>query len=244
MNADAGRFKQVRTARLTAAFCLVAAIGWAESVAIPELQKARDQQNLAALDGMIAQTKHAADTDPRSPEAQYRLALAYSYAAEVAMELHDKKKAEGYAEAGMGPAKKAVDENGGNAEYHRLLGEICGQVIPASPLMGTLKYGPCAKDEIDKAIQLDGKLALAYVSRGVGNYYLPASMGGGVDLALKDFDKAIELDPNLADAYVWKALTLRKANRDGEARQAFEKALQLDPNRIWAKEQLEKTPAR
>lgn len=234
----------MRTARLTAAFCLVAAIGWTASVAISELQKARDQQNLAALDGMIAQAKHAADTGPRSPEAQYRLALAYSYAAEVAMELHDKKKAEAYAEAGMGPARKAVDENSGNAEYHRLLGEICGQIIPASPLMGTLKYGPCAKDEIDKAIQLDGKLALAYVSRGVGNYYLPVSMGGGVDLALKDFDKAIELDPNLADAYVWKAVALRKANRDAEAREAFQKALQLDPNRIWAKEQLEKTPAR
>jgi len=160
------------------------------------------------------------------------------------MELHDKKRSESYAEAGIGPARKAVDWNGGNAEYHRLLGEICGQVIPASPLMGTLKYGPCAKDEIDKAIQLDSKLALAYVSRGVGNYYLPSSMGGGVELALKDFDKAIELDPNLTDAYVWKAVTLRKANRDAEARQAFQKALQLDPNRIWAKEQLAKTPAR
>ncbi len=193
---------------------------------------------------MIGQLKRAAETDAKSPAAQYRVALAYSYAAEVAMELHDKKKSENYAEAGMGPARKAVDENSANAEYHRLLGEICGQVIPASPLMGTLKYGPCAKDEIDKAIQLDSHLALAYVSRGVGNYYLPASMGGGIDLALKDFNKAIELDPNLPDAYMWKAVTLRKANRDAEARQAFQKALQLDPDRIWAKEQLEKTPAR
>jgi tetratricopeptide (TPR) repeat protein len=244
MNADAMSLKRMRAAFVTLCLCLLPIIAWAASVTLTDLQQARDQQNLAALDGMIAEAKHAADTGSRSAEAQYRLALAYSYAAEVAMELHDKKKSEAYAEAGMGPARKAVDENGGNAEYHRLLGEICGQVIPASPLMGTLKYGPCAKDEIDKAIQLDGKLALAYVSRGVGNYYLPVSMGGGVDLALKDFDKAIELDPNLADAYVWKALALRKANHDADARQAFQKALQLDPNRIWAKEQLEKTPAR
>lgn len=229
---------------LIALLTIVAAVGWAANVTTTDLQKARDQQNLAALDQMIAQARQAADANPHSPEAQYMLALADSYAAEVAMQLHDKKRSENYAEAGMGPAKKAVEENANNAEYHRLLGEVCGQVIPASPLMGTLKYGPCAKDEIDKAIQLDSKLALAYVSRGVGNYYLPSSMGGGVDLALKDFDKAIELDPNLADAYVWKAVTLRKANRDAEARQAFQKALQLDPNRLWAKEQLEKTPAR
>lgn len=234
----------MRAAWVTISACLLPVIAWTASVAVSDLQKARDQQNLAALDAMIGELKHAADADSKSPEAQYRLALAYSYAAEVAMELHDKKKSETYAEAGMGPAKKAVDENGGNAEYHRLLGEICGQIIPASPLMGTLKYGPCAKDEINKAIQLDSRLALAYVSRGVGNYYLPASMGGGVDLALKDLDTAIQLDPNLPDAYVWKAVTLRKANRDSEARQAFQKALQLDPNRIWAKEQLQKTPAR
>jgi tetratricopeptide (TPR) repeat protein len=223
---------------------LVPLIAWAAAAMVTDLQKARDQQSLAVLDGMISQLKSVAEANSRSAEAQYRLALAYSYAAEVAMELHDKKRSENYAEAGMVPARKAVDENGGSAEYHRLLGEICGQVIPASPLMGTLKYGPCARDEIDKAIQLDPKLALAYVSRGVGNYYLPSSMGGGIDLALKDFDKAIELDPNLADAYVWKAVTLRKANRDSEARQAFAKALQLDPNRLWAKEQLQKTPAR
>lgn len=244
MKADVRRPLRLRAPWLALSLCLLETAASAVGVTATDLQKARDQQNLGALDGMIAQLKQAADAASRSPEPQYRLALAYSYAAEVAMELHDKRKSEAYAEAGMGPARKAVDENSGNAEYHRLLGEVCGQVIPASPLMGTLKYGPCAKEEIDKAIQLDGKLALAYVSRGVGNYYLPASMGGGVDLALKDFDKAIELDPNLAEAYVWKAVTLRKANRDLEARQVFQKALQLDPNRIWAKEQLAKTPVR
>lgn len=228
---------------LAAGLCAVALCA-ATTVATADLETARDRQNLSALDGMIDQLQQATKANSRSAEAQYRLALAYSYAAEVAMELHEKKKSEDYAEAGMNPARKAVEANEGNAEYHRLLGEICGQVIPASPLMGTLKYGPCARDEIDKAIQLDNKLALAYVSQGVGNYYLPSSMGGGLDLALKDFEKAIALNPDLADAYLWKGLALRKANRDAEARQALQRALQLDPNRIWAKEQLEKTPAR
>jgi tetratricopeptide (TPR) repeat protein len=160
------------------------------------------------------------------------------------MEVHDKHKAADLAEAGLDPAKKAVAANGSNAEYHRLLGELCGQVIPANPLMGTLKYGQCARDEIDKAVQLDPKLTLAYVSRGVGNYYLPAQMGGGPEIAIKDFDKAIALDPKLGDAYLWKGIALRKLNKDPEARQAFERAEQLQPNRVWVKEQLAKTPAR
>ncbi len=179
----------------------------------------------------------------KAGEAQYRLALAYSYAAEVAMEIGDKKKSEAFAEAGMEPAKKAVSADGSNAEYHRLLGELCGQVIPANPIFGALKYGQCARDEINKAIQLDSKLALAYVTPRCRKLLLASAMGGGIGLALSDFDKAISLNANLADAYLWKGITLRKANRNAEARQALERAVQLDPNRVWAKEQLQKTPA-
>ena len=208
-----------------------------------DLVSARDRQDVGAIERLIQQYRGAAEQNSKSADGHYQLALAYSYGAEVAMELRDKKKSQELAESGLDAAQKAVNANGSNAEYHRLLGQLCGQVIPANPLMGTLKYGQCARDEIEKAIQLDPKLALAYVSRGVGNYYLPSAMGGGVDVALKDLDKAIALNPNLAEAYVWKGVVLRKANRDPEARQAFTRALQLDPNRLWVRQQLDKTPA-
>lgn len=208
-----------------------------------ELTNARDRQDLATLNTLVIQYQQVSQSKPQCTECLYKLALANSYAAEVAMELRDKRKSEGFAEAGMAAAQKLTAGNGNNAEYHRLLGELCGQVIPANPIFGALKYGQCARDEIDKAIQLDAKLALAYVSRGVGNYYLPSSMGGGMDIALKDFDKALAIDPKLADAYIWKGVTLRKANRNGEARRAFLKALEIDPQRMWTKQQLDKTPA-
>jgi len=216
----------------------------AAATATKDLMDARDRQDSAALDRFVKQDQQAAQQASTSAEASYQLALAYSYSAEVAMELHNKKRAETMAEAGLDPAKKAVEQNGKKAEYHRLLGELCAQVIPANPIFGALKYGQCARDEINKALELDSNLALAYVSRGVGNYYLPSSMGGGIDIAIKDLDKAIALNPNLAEAYLWKGITLRKANRDAEARTLFERALQLDPNRLWAKEQLSKTPAK
>jgi tetratricopeptide (TPR) repeat protein len=219
-------------------FCSATVVLGADAQTAGELETARDRGDLASIDRMISQAGSAAN----SPDGQYRLALAYSYGAEVAMEQRDKKKSQGYAEKGLEPAQKAVAANGGNAEYHRLQGALCGQVIPANPLMGALKYGQCARDEISKAIQLNPKLALAYVTRGVGNFYLPSSMGGGVDLALKDFDQAISLDPKLPDAYLWKGITLRKANRVGEARQALEQASKLAPNRVWIKEQLQKLP--
>lgn len=215
----------------------------ATSVGTKELDSARDRQDLAALQTIISRNQQAAQANTKSAEAQYQLALANSYAAEVAMELRDKRKAEAFAEAGIDAAQKAVAANGGDAEYHRVLGGLCGQVIPASPLLGGLKYGQCAQEELNKAIQLNGNLALAYVSRGVGYTYLPASFGGGVDLALKDFNRAIALDPKLADAYLWKGVALRKISQNAAARKAFQKALELDPNRLWTKQELEKTPA-
>jgi len=226
---------------------LIGISAMAADLGTSELEQARDRQDLAAIEHMIPQYQQAAQpghAGSQPAEANYRLALAYSYGAEVAIELRDKKKAEALAEAGVEAAKRAVSDKPSNAEYHRILGELCGQVIPANPVFGSLKYGQCARDEINKAIELNNRLALAYVSRGVGNFYLPSSMGGGVDLALKDFDKAISLDANLAEAYLWKGVALRKTNRDAEARQALEHALQLDPNRVWAKQQLNKTPSR
>jgi len=223
---------------LTVSTALAAAANSLEA----DLAKARNHQDLTMIDALIARSKQAAQADPKSAASQYQLALAYSYAAEVAMELRDKKKSGTYAQAGVDPARKAVEISGSNAEYHRLLGEICGQIIPANPFLGALNYGKCAQDEIDKAIQLNDKLALAYVSRGVGNYYLPKEMGGGLELALQNLDKAIAINPNLTEAYLWKGIVLRKANRNSEARQAFERALQLDPQRLWAKQQLDKTP--
>lgn len=208
-----------------------------------DLEKARDAQDRAALERNIQQLSAAASKQPNDPDAQYRAALAQSYLAEIAIEQRDKPLAKNAAESGIQTAEKAVALKPDNSEYHRLLGTLCGQVIPANVLMG-LRYGKCALEEVNKAIQLDPKSARAYLARGVGNYYLPPQFGGGVDKAIPDMQKAIALDPKLAEAHLWLGIALRKANRNAEARKALEKAQQLNPNRVWAKQQLEKTPAK
>lgn len=206
-----------------------------------ELEHARDLQDRAALERIVASYGETAAKQANDAHAQYMLAVAESYLAEVATELKDKNGGRSAAEAGIKAAEKAVSLKPAVAEHHRILGTLCGQVIPGNVLAG-LKYGRCALDSINKAIELDPKSAIGYVSRGIGNYYLPAGFGGGPDVALKDFQKAIELDPKLPEAHLWMGLTLRKLNRNLEARTALSKSLQLNPDRIWTKQQLEKTP--
>jgi tetratricopeptide (TPR) repeat protein len=206
------------------------------------LESALDRQDRAALEKQISQLSAAAAKAPRDAEAQYRVALASSYLAEVSLELHDKNQAGRAAETGIHAAERAIALNSKNAEYYRVLGTLCGQVIPAN-VLAALSYGKRAREAIEKAIELDPKSSKAYLARGVGNYYLPAAFGGGMDLAMADFRKAIGLDPKSSEAYLWLGLAQRKSHRDADARKSFAKALELDPNRIWAKEQLQKTPA-
>jgi tetratricopeptide (TPR) repeat protein len=208
-----------------------------------DLVAARDRQDRAALEKAARDANAAAEKQPKEAQAQFRAAEAQSYLAEVALELRDKNAARSAAETGIRAAERAVALKPGVSEYHRILGTLCGQVIPANVLLG-LKYGKCARESIDRAIQLDPKSSKAYISRGVGNYYLPESFGGGVELAVRDFEKAIGLDPKSSEAHLWLGIALRKAQRNNDARKAFAKSLELNPNRTWAKQQLDKTPAR
>jgi tetratricopeptide (TPR) repeat protein len=205
------------------------------------LEQARNRQDRPALEKIVSELAGPAQQRPGDAAAQYRLAEAQSYLAEVALELRDRGAAKSAAEAGIRAAERAVQLKPGTGEYHRILGTLCGQVIPSNVLLA-LRYGGCARESIDKAIQLDPKSARAWLSRGVGNYYLPSSFGGGVELAIRDFQKAIELDAGSADAHLWLGIALRKAQRNGEARKAIARSLELNPGRTWAKQQLEKTP--
>ncbi len=215
-----------------------AANGWDNQ----ELLKARDAQDRAALDKIAGDLRAAAEKDPKDAAAQYRVAVAESYLAEVAIEMRDKAASRNAAQAGIDAAERAVNLKPDSPEYQRILGTLCGQIISGNGLAG-LKYGKCALTAVNKAIELDPKSSMAYLSHGVGNYYLPPALGGGMEVAIKDFRKAIELNPKNADAWLWLGIALRHVNQGDEARQAIAKSIELNPNRVWAKQQLDKTTA-
>jgi tetratricopeptide (TPR) repeat protein len=206
------------------------------------LETARNVQDRAALEKLAGEAGAAAAKSSNDPEAQYRAALVYSYLAEVQIEMHDRKAGRASAEQGIKAGERAVSLKPDNAEYYRVLGTLYGQGI--TDVMSGLSYGPKAKSAINKAVEKAPKSAAMYVARGVGNYYLPAQLGGGAQAAIPDFQKAIELDPKNAEAYLWLGLSLRKEKREDEARKAFAKSLELNPQRVWTKQQLDKTPAK
>lgn len=212
------------------------------TIAPGALESARDRQDRGTLEKQVAELTSAAQKSAHDAEAQYRLALACSYLAEIALELHDKDRAKRAAESGIDAAERAIAINGKKAEYYRVLGTLCGQAAPGS-MLTALSYGKRAREAVDKALELDPKSSQAYLARGVGNYYLPEAFGGGASVAIPDFRKAAALDPSSAEVFLWLGLALRKEHHNAEARQAFTKSLHLDPARVWIRQQLEKTPA-
>ena len=211
-------------------------------VAADDLNAMRDRQDRKGLEARAAQMQSAAEKRSGDADAWYRAAVAWSYAAEVAMETGDKGGSKRAAEAGVELADKAIGINGRNAEYYRILGTLCGQIVPANPMAGILIYGKRAKEALDTAVQMDPKSSGAFLAHGVGYYYLPVNFGGGPENAVKDFQRAITLDPKSADAYLWMGIALRKQGLNAKAHEALVKALALDPDRNWTKQQLAKTP--
>src|SRR5260370_31161335 len=159
-----------------------------------ELIKARDRQDRSALEKLAGDLRSLADKDPKDAAAQYRFALAESYFAEVAIETRDKAAAKNAAQTGIDAAERAVNLKGDSPEYQRLLGTLCGQAISANSL-AAIKYGKCALSAVNRAIELDPKSSINYISQREGNYYLPPAFGGGIALAIHDFRKSMELNP-------------------------------------------------
>jgi tetratricopeptide (TPR) repeat protein len=203
----------------------------------------RDRQDRPALEAAASRVRAAAEKEAASAPRQYEAAAVYSYLAELLAELQDPAAARQAAEAGLTAAERAVALESGSAEYQRVLGVLCGQVIPPRNVPLALQYGRRSLTALDRALQLDSQSPAVYLSRGIGKYYLPAMFGGGPEAAMQELRKALEFDPRSDEAHLWLGLALRKANRHAEARRSMQRAVELNPERKWAKQQLDKTPA-
>src|ERR1019366_2598345 len=128
------------------------------------LETARDQQDRAALEKMGAEYSPGAAKAPSSADAQYRLALAASYLAEVSIEQHDRKQGRLAAEQGIKAAEKAISLKPEVAEYYRVLATLCGQAV--TDVLSGLSYGPRARDAVDRAVEKAPKSSSVYVARG------------------------------------------------------------------------------
>ncbi len=99
-----------------------------------------------------------------------------------------------------------------------------GYIMRAKALTVDKKDFEHALADLDKAVQLDPRDALAYVSRG-----LAWAEKEAYDKAVADFDQAIRLDPKDASAYISRGKAWTVKEEYDKAMADFDQAIRLDP---------------
>ena len=106
----------------------------------------------------------------------------------------------------------------GIADYHNFL-SVFGIMAPRESF-------PAAKENAEKALELDSGLAEAYVSLAITAYTYDWDFKGCEEL----FEKAIDLSPNLVAAHMWYGHFLSLMGRNDEAEFHIKRADEIAPN--------------
>ena len=174
-------------------FALTIALAATAAAAPAGLETARDQQDRAVLQQMVDAVAAAAEKAPNDHAAQYSLALACSYLAEVMIEQRERKPARQVAEQGIKAGEKAVALKPQSADYHRVLGTLYGQAI--TDVMSGLSYGRRPRARSPRPWSWRRSRPMVWVAHGVGNYYLPAALGGGAPQRHRDLPQGHRARP-------------------------------------------------
>jgi tetratricopeptide (TPR) repeat protein len=94
-------------------------------------------------------------------------------------------------------------------------------------LMAHASFLVTAKDELDRAIKLNPKLAPAYYNRA-----MVFEATGDRKGAIADYSTAIEINPKMVEAYINRGIARAKAEESVLALADFNKAIELEPGSV------------
>jgi len=167
----------------------------------------------------------------------YELARVNSYRSEAYSERGDKKNAERALDTAIENGQQSLKLNEKSADAHSLMADLYGRKITFGVAMFSgPKFGPKAKAENNRALELDPNNARVFASVGRGYFNAPKMFGGDVDKAVESFRKSTQLDPRFDETYVWLAMALRKKGNAAGAEQALQEALKLNPRSAFAQQ--------
>jgi tetratricopeptide (TPR) repeat protein len=129
------------------------------------------------------------------------------------------------------------------AEGYRLLGESQMRIISLKGWLHALAHALEAKNNLERALELDPRNAEAHLALGVYYLYAPMLFGGSAEKALSELQQSEALTSDqtvLFLSYRWQGVTYVKLGKVAQAREAFEKALAIYPKSTWDRNELEK----
>jgi len=144
-------------------------------------------------------------------------------------------------EKATGYARKAIGLNAGNANAYFELARAQGRLAQYKGVLQSLGLAGEVKNALNRAVDLNPRLAGAYVAIGLWNAEVPFFAGGQAGQIQPNFEKAIALEPNVVTHRLEYANALMKVNRRNKAKAIgiLEKAVALKPSNFWEQRDLE-----
>ena len=137
-------------------------------------------------------------------------------------------------------AKKAIELGPGNAAAYFELARADGRLAQYKGVLQSLGLAGEVKNALNKAIDLDPKLAPAYAALGLWNAEVPFFAGGNKAQVQPNFEKAIQLEPGVVTHRLEYANAILKVNLRNKpvAIQILERAALLTPRGYWEQQDM------
>ncbi|WP_412029100.1 hypothetical protein [Deinococcus yunweiensis] len=147
-------------------------------------------------------------------------------------------------------ARAAIAKDRNNADAYFELARAQGRLAQFSGILQSLGLATEMKGNLDKAIELNPKMAGAYVALGLWNANLVAkgfiavrASGADRNQIVPNFEKAIALEPNTAIHKIEYANALLLQGKKAEAAAQLDRAVALPAGTFWEKRDLEAAKA-
>ncbi|WP_309570481.1 hypothetical protein [Deinococcus sp.] len=147
-------------------------------------------------------------------------------------------------------AKAAIARDANNADAYFELARAQGRLAQFSGILQSLGLAKDMKGNLDKALELNPKMAGGYVALGLWNANLVSkgfiavqASGANKGQITPNFEKAISLEPNVAVHRIEYANALLLQGRKAEAAAQLDKAVTMPAETFWEKRDLEQAKA-
>ena len=139
-----------------------------------------------------------------------------------------KAKRVAIAEEGMPFADKSIELNDNFSESYRVRGALISNKI--SGMISGMKNGSLAEEDIDIALQIDGKNPMALIENARMYINKPGILGGDVNKGIEIITNVIKDNPELEKGYVNLGLAYIENVEIQNALNIFNRLLEINPS--------------
>ncbi len=137
------------------------------------------------------------------------------------------------AEEGIPYADKSIALKNDFSESHRVKGALISNRI--SGMISGMRYGSMAEEEIDVALQIDNKNAMAHVEKARMFINKPELLGGDINKGMEILNNVIMDNPGMEKAYVNLGVAYEKNGEYERAINTFKEVLGINSYNLEAR---------